>query len=92
MVQECSLNSVNLVLLFAAAIMKELAQEYGFSYDTLTADIDEQALGDRQRDPAALVALLAQAKAEAILAKLRASEQRPLKGYLLTCDQARGSR
>ena len=67
--------------------MQELAQEYGFSYETATADIDEQALGDRQQNPADLVALLAQAKADAIIGKLRQSEAKPLQGFLLTCDQ-----
>lgn len=70
-----------------AAIMKEMAQEYGFTYETATADIDEQALGNRQHSPAALVELLAQAKADAIISKLCQSESEPLQGYLLTCDQ-----
>ena len=63
-------------------IMKELAQEYGFQYETVTADIDEQALGDRMSDPAELVTLLARAKAQAIKERL-ANEH----GLLLTCDQ-----
>jgi len=62
--------------------MKELAQEYGFDYDTITADIDEQALGDRTSDPAELVTLLAQAKADAIYERLDSKL-----GLLLTCDQ-----
>ena len=62
--------------------MKELAQEYGFDYDTVTADIDEQALGDRTSDPAELVTLLAQAKADAIYERLDSKL-----GLLLTCDQ-----
>lgn len=67
--------------------MQELATDYGFDYEIATADIDEQALGDRQQSPAALVALLAQAKAEAITNKLQKAESAPLHGYLLTCDQ-----
>ncbi|DBB06594.1 TPA: hypothetical protein ACH3X1_012121 [Trebouxia sp. C0004] len=63
-------------------IMKELAQEYGFEYDTATADIDEQSLGDRTSDPAELVTLLAQAKADAIYDRLETK-----RGLLLTCDQ-----
>lgn len=62
--------------------MKELAQQYGFDYDTVTADIDEQALGDRTSDPAELVTLLAQAKADAIYERLESKL-----GLLLTCDQ-----
>lgn len=67
--------------------MKELAQEYGFAYETVTADIDEQALGDRTSDPAALVTLLAQAKAEAICNSLKSRTALPATGFLLTCDQ-----
>lgn len=62
--------------------MQELAQEYSFDYDTVTADIDEQALGDRTSDPAELVTLLAQAKADAIYERLDSKL-----GLLLTCDQ-----
>lgn len=47
-----------------------------------TADLDERALGNRSRDPEALVKLLAHAKAEAIRAKLPRS-----KAVLVTCDQ-----
>ena len=66
--------------------MQELAQEYGFQYETVTADIDEQALGDRTSDPAQLVALLAQAKAAAISERLN-SQGDSQQGFLLTCDQ-----
>ncbi|KAL3154241.1 hypothetical protein ABBQ32_013741 [Trebouxia sp. C0010 RCD-2024] len=68
-------------------IMKELAQDYGFAYETVTADIDEQALGDRTADPAALVTLLAQAKAEAICKSMKSRTALPVTGFLLTCDQ-----
>lgn len=67
--------------------MKELAQEYGFAYEVVTADIDEQALGDRSADPATLVTLLAQAKAEAIRKSMESKSALPLIGFLLTCDQ-----
>ncbi len=67
--------------------MKELAQQYGFQYVTVTADIDEQALGDRTSDPAELVTLLAQAKADAICACMRDDSAAELQGLLLTCDQ-----
>ena len=67
--------------------MKGLAQEYGFKYETVTADIDEQALGDRTADPAALVTLLAQAKADAICKKMRDRDANPSTGLLITCDQ-----
>ena len=67
--------------------MKELAQEYGFAYEIVTADIDEQALGDRTADPATLVTLLAQAKAEAIRERMHSRNALPLTGFLLTSDQ-----
>lgn len=67
--------------------MQELAVDYGFTYETITADIDEQALGNRQQSPAALVSLLSQAKADAIIGKLQKLESASLQGYLLTCDQ-----
>lgn len=67
--------------------MQELAVDYDFSYETATADIDEQALGNRQQSPAALVSLLSQAKADAIVGKLQKLESASLQGYLLTCDQ-----
>lgn len=67
--------------------MKELAQEYEFEYDVVTADIDEQALGDRTADPAKLVTLLAQAKAVAICERMQSTNALPLTGLLLTSDQ-----
>ena len=67
--------------------MKELAQEYDFEYEVVTADIDEQALGDRTADPAKLVTLLAQAKAAAICARMQSTNAVPLTGFLLTSDQ-----
>ena len=65
-----------------AVIMDELTSEYGFTYETLKASIDESALGDRSADPSALVRLLAQAKADAILERHSLTS-----GYLITCDQ-----
>ena len=65
--------------------MEELAAEYGFNFDILTADIDERAIGDRSASPEQLVLNLGRAKAEAILKKLPAPPQ-PLH-FLITCDQ-----
>ena len=68
--------------------MQELATQHGFSFDTITADIDERAIGDRSASasPEELVLKLARAKAHAILGKLE-----PLHpgspAYLITCDQ-----
>jgi predicted house-cleaning NTP pyrophosphatase (Maf/HAM1 superfamily) len=62
--------------------MKELAQQYNFQVEQTSADIDEQALGDRSADPNALVLLLARAKADAIREKLDRQS-----GLLVTCDQ-----
>lgn len=70
-----------------AGIMKELAQEYGFEYETVTADIDEQALGDRTSNPAELVKLLSKAKADAIFEWLKHEHVAGVQGLLLTCDQ-----
>lgn len=67
--------------------MKELAQEYDFEYEVITADIDEKALGDRTADPAMLVTLLAQAKAAAIHKRMQSTNALPLTGLLLTSDQ-----
>lgn len=67
--------------------MKELAKEYDFEYEVVTADIDEQALGDRMADPAKLVTLLAQAKANAICERMQSTNALPLTGLLLTSDQ-----
>jgi len=69
-------------------LMDELASEFGFSYEVLTADIDEKAI--RNPDPEALVLSLAHAKADAILAKMGVhaeSEDERKHGFLITCDQ-----
>jgi septum formation protein len=80
------------------AIMDELVAQFpGLAYEVVTADIDEKALRDPK--PEVLVAQLAHAKADAIVAKLRAaaaatatedaanatSPSSP--SYLITCDQ-----
>lgn len=82
------------------AIMDELVAGFpGLSYEVVTADIDEKALRDPK--PEVLVAQLAHAKADAIVAKLRAaaaaaaatgdaanaSATTPPPSYLITCDQ-----
>lgn len=71
-------------------LMDELASEFGFHYEVLTADIDEKAI--RNPDPEALVLSLAHAKADAILSKmgvLTECEQDVKRehGFLITCDQ-----
>ncbi len=73
-------------MLHGAAIMKELAKEKGFHFETARADIDEQAIGERSSGPDQLVRLLAHAKAAAIRERLqRTSPAR--EGLLITCDQ-----
>jgi len=79
------------------AILDELVAGFpGFAYEVVTADIDEKAL--RDPSPAALVTQLAHAKADAIVAKLRAAAAGAGEGadaaaasgstsYLITCDQ-----
>eukprot|EP00884_Botryococcus_braunii_P012140 jgi/Botrbrau1/20927/Bobra.0135s0058.1 len=63
-------------------IMDQIAKEYAFKYRQMQADIDEQAVGDRSSHPETLVTLLAQAKADALKARLPESS-----GVLITCDQ-----
>ena len=67
--------------------MQELADEYGFNFDILTADLDERSIGDRASSPEQLVTLLARAKADALMPQLEArpAEERPK--FLITCDQ-----
>jgi len=65
---------------FRRRVMDELTTEYSVR----TADIDEKAI--RHEDPSQLVMLLAHAKADAIVGKMRAAGE-PLEGLLLTCDQ-----
>ena len=77
-------------------LMDEVATEHGFSYEVITADIDEKAI--RLSDPRELVMKLAHAKADAIIQKLQlvssasaisssTSPAQQLTGYLITCDQ-----
>jgi len=66
--------------------MDELCEEVGFKYDVLTADIDEKAI--RREDPAELVTVLAQAKADAIQGKMAPAEkEKDENALLITCDQ-----
>ncbi len=60
---------------------------YGFSFDILTADLDERSIGDRAASPEQLVTLLAKAKADALMPRLmdRPAHERPR--FLITCDQ-----
>ena len=60
--------------------MDEITTEY----TVRTADIDEKAI--RHADPSQLVTLLAHAKADAILQKMKDAGD-PLEGILVTCDQ-----
>lgn len=68
-------------------LMDELAAEHGFTYEVLTADIDEKSI--RLPDPRELVLRLAHAKADAIAAKLAGTQQpgQAPAGLLVTCDQ-----
>ena len=70
-----------------AGIMDELAQQYGFSYEVVKADIDEKAI--RHEDAEHLVLRLAHAKAAAIADKLRAAAAGAVQGA--SCPQAGSS-
>ncbi|GLC45070.1 hypothetical protein PLESTB_001465300 [Pleodorina starrii] len=65
-------------------IMDQLSSEHGFSYEVRTADIDEKAIRDPH--PETLVRLLARAKKDAIIAKMKAAGEE-MHGLLITCDQ-----
>lgn len=58
--------------------MDELAQQFGFSYSTVAADIDEKAF--RADDPSDLVMTLAHAKAAAILSRWLDEDALPAQG------------
>lgn len=58
---------------------------FDFKYSIITADVDEKAI--RRRDPSDLVRVLAHAKAEAIISKLKDSGSFVSTGFLVTCDQ-----
>lgn len=61
-----------------AGVMDELAQQFGFSYSTVAADIDEKAI--RVDDPSDLVMALAHAKAAAILSRWVDEDALPAEG------------
>ena len=70
---------------------RAIVDEMGLSYNVIKADIDERALGDRSSSHGAegLVVLLANAKADAIMAKLPPEQRGPV---LITADQVSASR
>ncbi|GIL47156.1 hypothetical protein Vafri_4027 [Volvox africanus] len=65
-------------------IMDELAVEHRFTYEVKTADINEKAIRDPSPDK--LVSLLARAKKDAIIQKMK-DEGEEMRGFLITCDQ-----
>lgn len=85
------LQPFTLLLGSGSATRKLILQENGVSFTVVKADIDEKAIGDRKNDdPKNLVKALALAKAEAIIHKLKSSNdmQQILKPtLLLTADQ-----
>eukprot|EP01025_Chloroclados_australasicus_P059255 TRINITY_DN7482_c0_g1_i3.p1 TRINITY_DN7482_c0_g1~~TRINITY_DN7482_c0_g1_i3.p1 ORF type:complete len:238 (-),score=33.99 TRINITY_DN7482_c0_g1_i3:197-910(-) len=67
-------------------IMDEGSAMFGFSYECNQADIDEKAI--RFENPEQLVTVLAQAKADAIIQKLKSNGNTDFKNaYLITGDQ-----
>ncbi|KAL6762294.1 inosine triphosphate pyrophosphatase-like protein [Haematococcus lacustris] len=66
-------------------ILHELLAPHGSCFTVRAAKINEKSI--RDPEPAILVASLAKAKAEAIIAKMQAAHEDVTMGYLLTCDQ-----
>jgi predicted house-cleaning NTP pyrophosphatase (Maf/HAM1 superfamily) len=75
------------IVLWRAALLLELSQEYGFDFDIMTAEIDERSLGDRTKNPEQLVLQLASAKAQALIQQLHRNESKAMQHLLITCDQ-----
>ncbi|GLI58753.1 hypothetical protein VaNZ11_000510, partial [Volvox africanus] len=65
-------------------IMDQLAAEHGFTYEVKAADINEKAI--RDPSPDTLVTLLARAKRDAIIQKMKDGGEE-MQGLLITCDQ-----
>lgn len=63
----------------SAAIMDELAAHFGFSYSTVSADIDEKMI--RHENPEELVMMLAHAKVMAILERWQDEDAVPSEGW-----------
>jgi septum formation protein len=80
-------SAVTLLTFCYADLLQELACEYGFSFDILTADLDERSIGDRASSPEQLVTLLARAKADALKPQLEARAPKEKPKFLITCDQ-----
>lgn len=70
-----------------ADLLQELADEYGFSFDILKANLDERSIGDRAEMPEQLVKLLAKAKADALMPQLQSNSAQEKPAFLITCDQ-----
>jgi len=76
-----------------SASRRALLEATGATFDALAPQLDERAIGDRLRDaPADLVQRIALAKADALVARLRAADHPPLSvpassSVLLTGDQ-----
>ena len=68
------------MLLLHTELLQELADQYGFSFDILTADLDERSMGK-------LVTMLAKAKADALMPQLEARPAQERPRFLITCDQ-----
>ena len=75
------------LLLLHSELLQELADNYGFSFDILTADLDERSIGNRAESPEQLVTVLAKAKADALMPQLAARPPQEQPRFLITCDQ-----
>ena len=75
------------LLLLHTELLQEMADQYGFSFAILTANLDERSIGNRAGSPQQLVTMLAKAKADALMPQLKARPAQEQPRFLITCDQ-----
>ncbi|XP_022875863.1 maf-like protein DDB_G0281937 isoform X3 [Olea europaea var. sylvestris] len=80
-------NQFKIILGSSSIARKMILSEMGYEFTTMSADIDEKAI--RKEKPEDSVMALAEAKAEAIIPKLRVGEYKEdaEPTVLITCDQ-----
>ncbi|XP_073285226.1 uncharacterized protein [Primulina huaijiensis] len=81
-------QQLKIILGSSSVARKQIIAEMGYDFTTMSADIDEKAI--REEKPEDLVMVLAEAKADAIMRKLRdagTSENTTLLIAADTCDR-----